>query len=409
MSRFIKNLFFAVIIFFSLILLGRSYNSGFSLHLKNLMAGPYFEEKIKPEDLKKVLENRKIRVLIVPGHDNENPGAVFGGVEEADLNLDLGLNLFYLLKEEAIFEPFITRKEDGNYNDWFAKYMDSSAEEIVSFRDKLKKSFSQALRSGEINALNNVFHNPAADNTSIKLYAVNKVANDHNIDIVLHIHFNDYPRKNKKQAGKYSGFAIYLPESQLPNARVSKVIGEFLEKRLSFYNPGSNLKGESSVLVEDQELIAVGSNGSRDGVSILMEYAYIYEPQIQNEKLRPKVLKELAYQTYLGLSDYFLTEEKRKPKDSTTILFNNSHDFSSRKNKSSEEAMALQYFLRKNGFYPPSGKSFNDCPISGIYGQCTEAAVLLFENVMNLEKPDGLWDNKTGQRAASLGLLSGGF
>src|SRR3989344_1612205 len=409
MWRAIKIFLFAVIFFISISLLAQSYDSVIFSGVQNLISGPYFVEKISPEDLKKAIDSRKIRVLIVPGHDDNNPGAVFGEVREVNLNLDLGLELFRYLRDDPKFEPFITRKEGGDYNEWFRNYINIFAEDVVSFRNKVKTIFSSALKSGNISSLSGIFHNPAADNTSINLYAVNKVANDYNIDIVLHVHFNDYPRKNKKMAGKYSGFAIYVPESQLPNARVSQAVGEFLKNRLAFYNAGSNLKSESSVVVEDQELIAVGSNASREGASILIEYGYIYEPQFQSEEILTPISKELAFQTYLGLTDYFLSKEKRRPEGETTILFNGKEGFLSKNKEAKKNVLALQGFLRRNNFYPPDNKNLNDCPISGIYGPCTSRAVELLEISMGFKNPDGLWDAETGKKALSSGLLSKAF
>ena len=70
------------------------------------------------------------------------------------------------------------------------------------------------------------------------------------------------------------------------------------------YFAASDLPAESSALIEDQELIAVGSNASRDGVSVLVEYGYIYEPPFRNEEAREAMFKELAYQTYIGIKKF---------------------------------------------------------------------------------------------------------
>ena len=67
-------------------------------------------------------------------------------------------------------------------------------------------------------------------------------------------------------------------------------------------------------MIEDQELIAIGSNASRDGISVLTEYGYIYEPQFANKETRSVALKEAAYQTYLGIKKFF---------DENTLPINN--------------------------------------------------------------------------------------
>lgn len=406
MGKTPKIIFAAAMIFFTLYLLTQSYGPLLFSQAENYIAGPFFVEKITPEDLKSAYGARKIRVLIVPGHDNDKPGAVYKKVREADLNLDLGLNLFHALQKDSNFEPFIVRKESGDYNDWFKDYLNQNTGEISAFRQKLKNVFSSAVTAGDVTTSSQVYHNPAADNASLYLYAVNKVANDYKIDIVVHLHFNDYPGRRKSLPGKYSGFAVYVPDSQLPNARVSKALGEGIKNRLSYYNPGSNLKGESGILVEDQELIAVGSNASRDGASVLIEYAYIYEPQLQLKPVRDATLNELAYQTYLGLADYFLSPEKRAGIGKTTLFPKRFTGNISLGEKGSNDVLAFQAILKRAGFYPPEGENLNTCPISGTYGDCTKRATQIFQGSIGLKNSNGAIDSDGLKKA---GLLSESF
>ena len=141
----------------------------------------------------------------------------------------------------------------------------------------------QAIKQGmPINV--QVEHNSVANNTSLRLYAINKWANENDVEIVFHIHFNDYPGRNLDQPGKYSGFSIYIPEYQLPNHITSSGLAKSLKNQLEKYFAKSDLPIESSILIEDQELIAVGSNASRDGISVLTEYGYIYEPQFAKKE-----------------------------------------------------------------------------------------------------------------------------
>ena len=76
---------------------------------------------------------------------------------------------------------------------------------------------------------------------------------------------------------------------------------------------------EDTGVIEDQELIALGSNNSLDGVGMLVEYGYIYEPGIVDISIRNKILDDLAFQTYLGVMD-FLENQQMK-------LGNMVHDF----------------------------------------------------------------------------------
>ena len=43
----------------------------------------------------------RLKVLIVPGHDNENSGAKYGNMKEADMNLELATKVYNQLKEDG--------------------------------------------------------------------------------------------------------------------------------------------------------------------------------------------------------------------------------------------------------------------------------------------------------------------
>lgn len=265
-----------------------------------------FEEKIAPEDLREKFEKSIIRVLIVPGHDNVSIGGRYRDIRETDLNIELAYYLLDFFRKDKKFHTFITRDENGEYSDWFIEYFKKEESNILIFRDYLKIVTAFLRQEGKIANTEQVQHNPAADNISLKLYAVNKLANEHNIDIVLHVHFNDYPGRTRGLPGKYNGFAIYVPEKQLPNYRISLAVAGAIKARLEKYFPKSNFPGEADTIVEDQQLIAVGSNASREGTSLLIEYGYIYEPQFVHPAARSIIMKSLAEQTYLGIKDYII-------------------------------------------------------------------------------------------------------
>src|SRR3989344_5136666 len=207
-----------------------------------------------------------------------------------------------------------------------------------------------------------------------------KWANENNIEVVFHIHFNDYPGRKWDQPGKYSGFSIYVPEYQLPNHRASSEVAKPLKNQLEKYFAKSDLSAGSFILIEDQELIAVGSNASRDGVSVLTEYGYIYEPRFTNKETREVILKELAYQTYLGIKKFFGDTNLLAGNYETTLL---PHIWDNPLKKGvvseSKGILYLQMALHKEGLYPPENKTFNDCPLSGVFGNCTFEAVKNFQ------------------------------
>lgn len=334
-------------------------------------------EKISPEELKRNYQKGKIKILIVPGHDNATVGGQFRNIKETDLNIELAYDLLGFLQKDQKFTAYITRDRNGNYNNWFSGYLTNENKSISVFREYSKKVMSFVKNAGlVVTNRNKVQHNPAADNTSLNLYAVNKWANDNNVDIVLHIHFNDYPTRWSGSPGKYSGFAIYVPEKQLPNSRASIDVAEALKKKLEKYFPKSNFPGEEETIVEDHELIAIGSNASRKGVSLLMEYGYIYEPQFRTSELRSDSINEFAFQTYQGIKEYFTPYIMP---NNTTLLPYTWKRALGKSQTSSKDVLHLQSALCAEGLYPPAGKTLSSCPMSGIYGNCTFSAVKSFQ------------------------------
>lgn len=329
-----------------------------------------------PAELLERAREHEINILIVPGHDKESYNTEFRGSKEERLNNELGWNLFRYFRNDPVFNTSIVRDRDGNYAQWFIKYIDENRKAIEVFRNNARSHASQfrteVLFTRPENA---IYHNPASDKTSLYLYAINKIANERRVDIVLHIHFNDYPRRQKWLAGDYNGFAIYIPEEQLPNAEVSRAVADALKKRLIFVSPPSNLPKESAI-VPTQQLIAVGSNGSRVGASLLIEYDYIYEPRLHDPTVRDNLLNEMAYQTYAGIKEFFELDTAML-KQSTLLP----HEWSTplRTGDRGKDVLALQAALAAEGLYPPRGFFKNSCPVSGYYGTCTKAAVSGFQ------------------------------
>lgn len=79
-----------------------------------------------------------------------------------------------------------------------------------------------------------------------RLYGVNKWSNENEMDIVIHVHFNDYPGRYSDGVGKYSGLTIYIPDKQYSNSKVSRSIAESVSEFLGKYSAYSDLKYEKS-------------------------------------------------------------------------------------------------------------------------------------------------------------------
>lgn len=249
---------------------------------------------------------KPIKILLVPGHDDQSSGAVYGNIKEADMNLSLANEIYNILKKDKRFEVHITRNWNG-YIKEFSEYFTNQKKDILSFKEIAKKIIKEKILNGTFVNKRNISHVSVSPNVSLRLYGINKWANDNEMDLVLHIHFNDYPRKNKWEIGKYKGFSIYVPEKQMVNANESKNIGNKISEELLKKYTISNLKEESAGVVEDQNLIAIGARGTLDKSvnSVLVEYGYIYQKIFRVTKTRHQAYKDMADLTMKGIINYF--------------------------------------------------------------------------------------------------------
>lgn len=302
LHKIFKSLFIAVllvgVVFVAEGLLGTSGPYSF-------LAGIFFAEKISPDVIRAEYANSTLKVLVVPGHEQSTGGTDYKGITERDLVLQLGKYLQDELSQDPHLSSQLTREGDGDFAPWFKTYMAENNIDVQVFRAESKIQTLSGEAQGLFTPKTIVDHNSAPTATALVLYGINKYANEHAVNLVLHLHINDYPRRPLSKPGKYTGFAVYIPEAQLPNTRSSRAIGDSIARELALVAPASNYKKEQPGLVEDQELIAVGANGSRDGASLLIEYGYIYEKKFTDPKLRDQALKSLAHATYLGIESYF--------------------------------------------------------------------------------------------------------
>jgi len=323
--------------------------------------------------------NGQVKLLIVPGHDNDpsSGGTSFGPLIEAKLNLALSQNILRFFGSDPHFQPLITRDEAG-YKEPFSSYFTDHRDEIIAFRDSSRANMRDLISSGAISAIISPAKD-AAPEASIKLNGINKWINENNVDISLHVHFNDYAGRRSGVRGRYSGFVVFIPERQMPNYSASVGIGTSLFKKLVKFFPTSNQLTENRGLVEDQELIALGGGRTLNAntASILIEYGYIYESAWLNASTREMILKEIAYQTYLGIKNYFEPQAVPAPNPLEGPYFWNRQMMINP--AESRDVLALQIALTKDGLYPPPGFYRNDCPMSGIFGRCTRRAIQNFQ------------------------------
>ncbi len=323
---------------------------------------------------------KKVKVMIVAGHDDQNSGAYFNGFREADLNLKLAIELDNLMASEKI-DTFLIRDEKG-FNKKFLKFLETEEDEINDFVNRKKNIINNLIQRGDYESKSQVHHNSAKPEVAKILYGINKYANDNKFDIVIHVHFNDYPGR-KGNGGLYNGFSIYVPEEQYSNAEASLDLANKIKDQLSLSFAQSNLPQEGAI-VEDQELIAVGSYNTIDPVSILIEYGYIYEKHFTDKNIDDVIFKEMANQTYLGVLNYLNNREDVTKETFNSLSFYQNMGGNLKIGDSGLDVLFLQDFLRDNSFYPYN-KSLNECPINGSFGKCTQDSLKQFQKKNSLE------------------------
>ncbi len=350
----------------------------------NMSASVFFTQGVVVPNLKKkwtlaTTTGQKIKILIVPGHEPDFGGAEFKDLKERDMVVDLGYELEKYLKSNPHYEVLTTRNKEA-WSPALQKYFDEEWEEIKAFTLSKKTEMARLVAVGKIVRVDEkVLYNHAPDDVALRLYGINKWANEQKVDIILHIHLNDsYPRKHSR-AGEYGGFAIYVPEKQYSNAQATAEIVPKIFSRLARFSAVSNLPQEAEGVVETQNLIAIGSNNTVDSASMLIEYGYIYEPQFAKKVVRKAILKELAFQTYVGLGDFFGETSFVTAPYGTTLLPYVWKVTLRKSTIANNGTLALQAALTHQGFYPPQNMTKNECPLSGVFGFCTRKAVEAFQ------------------------------
>jgi len=337
----------------------------------------------------------QIKVLIVPGHEPNYGGTEYRDLKEREFNTTLANYLSGFLKSNGRYEVVITR----NNNEWspiFSDYFKNNWDEIVTFFKISKEETLSFVNVKKTNSLvTKSLHNKAPVNVAYRLYGINKWGNDNSVDIAVHIHFNDYPRKDTSKPGKYSGFAIYVPQNTYLNSTTTRAVANSVYKRLSKYNPISNFPPEDSGVVESLDLIAIGAYNTSDVASMLIEYGYIYEPQFTSKDVRESTLKDLAFQTYLGIQDFFGSgNDFTLAYDTLLLPYSWDKTFGS-KSTNTDAILALQSALIEDGSFPPPGKDINDCPRDGVLGLCTQTAVSTFQTRYGIKNEKGIIGEKT--------------
>ncbi len=345
--------------------------------LEDFLGGILFTESITEAQLQQRWSEAKagrtkVKIMIVPGHDDEAFGTAFRGLKEAGLTAQTGEYLAEILAKDPAFAVTLVRSRNG-YESGFADYFLKEKENIRNFQLTYKSVLEAAVKAGKLSLENQIDHGYASSETVTKLYGLNKWANEMKMDIVIHLHFNDYPGRKQSSPGKYSGYSIYVPNFQFSNAKASRRLAEALDDELKNFRSSSTLPKERGTIIDDYELIAVGANNTLDSAVALIEYGYIYESLFIDPSIRDAYLKELAFQTYRGLKNFFGEAEVT---EKTTLL---PHFWTKdlRSGSRGRDVLALQAALKSEGIFPPP--KTKDCFITGVFGSCTAKAVKEFQ------------------------------
>ncbi len=284
----------------------------------NNVSAAFFATGISIKDLIEryvdALGERKIKILIVAGHEPNDGGAIYKNLKERDLNLELSEQIKDILSQNERFEIIMARDAHG-WNPAIAHYVAKNKTAIQKWERSAKNEMARLAKNGKIKLISTddkVPHADANQSAALFLYGINKWASENKVDIAIHVHFNDNPKYHGEPT--YEGFAVYVPERQYSNGTSSKVLGQNIYGELSKIERPSTMPKESSGLVEDQDLIAIGSYNTSDSLSVLIEYAYIYEPFMQNINLREEFIRNAAQKTAKAVGTFF---------ESRALLFSN--------------------------------------------------------------------------------------
>lgn len=323
----------------------------------------------------------KVKVLVIPGHEPAYGGAVLGTLTERDLMVDMANKIANQLRANPNLEVTVAR-DTLLWNNDLATYFREEWKGIERYVAAQKRAFNKAVKKGEVEVRDfEPAHNTAATDVALRLYGISKWANENGYDIALHLHLNDTGAQN------HQGFAVYVPDKEYGNAEASKALGTAIAYELNRFNASSTLPIENYGIVEDQSLIALGAYNTAPFPSVLIEYAYIYEPKIKNAEARNAVMADMAHQTSRGLLKYLGAPVTGTD---TVALPYAWVQGTPAANASSPQAYALQIALKKLGFFPPAGQLLIGCPISGVMDTCTVTALKAFQKSKGLEQTGAL-------------------
>jgi N-acetylmuramoyl-L-alanine amidase len=246
----------------------------------------------------------KINILVVPGHEPNDGGTNYKSLYERDVNVRIAKAIASEFKGDERFNIIVSR----DYYNWIVSltsFFINKKAEIQAFIDDHSVITDSLIDNGKILKINNVYHNAAKPESAAKLFGINKFVNEQKIDALIHVHVNDYAGRPQNKIGKEKGFAIYVPDSQMRNASTSLLLARDVFSEMNKVMSTSSLNQESAGIIQDQGLIAVGSENTLIKPSILIEYGYIYQKEYWTRSSRDKLYGLFGTATANGIRKFF--------------------------------------------------------------------------------------------------------
>jgi N-acetylmuramoyl-L-alanine amidase len=253
-------------------------------------------------------ESKVVKILIVPGHDQDFPGAKYKNLREADMAVAVALQLEKFLAQDPNIKVTVSRNNEGYLPallDYFANETLAVNKFIADHSLQMKKKLIQ----GTVTIpAKQVPHGNASKTSLYRLYAINKWATEQKYDLIIHIHFDDEGSRRVTTKGKYSGYSVYVPDSNLLGSEPSKDLGTTIALRLKrdfkkSTMPYEQKKADANGVISDMKLIALGANKTVAIPRVLIEYAYIYDPLVSPKNF-PLSSDVMAAATDYGIHDF---------------------------------------------------------------------------------------------------------
>ena len=106
----------------------------------------------------------------------------------------------------------------------------------------------------------------------------------------------------------------------------------------------------------------------------------------------------MAYETYLGLQDFFEPAAMNSLGSVYgTLSLPRIWNFPINEKSEARDVFALQTALILDGDYPAGNSTSNECPRSGKFGPCTKAGLQLFQDKRGITGEKGVVGEKTAE------------